>query len=176
MPKIKEDRVGRLTSGRKSETPSPVNTLEKVLSPSFSIREFVSGYLLRSQNKSSGFDAPRTKHASCRAAPAPGPFCKFTHPYPNLPIRGRRGPPRIPPVGRKCTASDQPKPAMLDDDGSSKRVISDHVLIPAASAGRCIRGIRVARRCGKRPPNQPEGLLLTERRCIVSASPARLRA
>jgi hypothetical protein len=92
LPKIKEDRVGRLTSGRKSETPSPVNTLEKVLSPSFSIREFVSGYLLRSQNKSSGFDAPRTKHASCRAAPAPGPFCKFTHPHPNLPMCGRRGP------------------------------------------------------------------------------------
>ena len=35
-----------LISGRKSEMPSPVNTLEKVLSPSFSIREFVSAFLL----------------------------------------------------------------------------------------------------------------------------------
>jgi hypothetical protein len=36
-------------TGRKSGIPSPVNTLEKVLSPSFSIREFVPGFLSGSQ-------------------------------------------------------------------------------------------------------------------------------
>jgi hypothetical protein len=44
-----------------------------------------------------------------RAAPEPGPFCKFTHPYPNLPIRDLWGPPRIPPALRQCTADNRPK-------------------------------------------------------------------
>jgi hypothetical protein len=32
------------------------------------------GFLLGSQNKSFSFNAPPTKHASCRAAPKPGLF------------------------------------------------------------------------------------------------------
>jgi hypothetical protein len=61
----------------------------------------ITAFLLGSQNKSFIFKVPPTKHASWRAAPKPGPLCKFTHPYPNLPIRGRRGPPSFPPVRRR---------------------------------------------------------------------------
>ena len=90
-----------IRDGRIYEFPRVVNKLENPRPAGFSIREFVSASLLGSQFKSFRFNAPPTKHASCRAAPKPGLFCKFTHPYPNLPILPTGGPPRIPPVLRK---------------------------------------------------------------------------
>ena len=57
-----------ITSGRKSEIPSPVNTLEKVLSTSFSIHEFVSACLSGSQTTPvvNRFPAPRRFKASAQ--------------------------------------------------------------------------------------------------------------
>ena len=100
-----------------------VNTLEKASVPEFSCRVFVLAFPLGSQNKSFSFKAPPTKHASCRAAAEPGPFCKFTHPYPNLPIRGRRGPPSFPPVRCQRSLRSPPPthevPPSLADENSA---------------------------------------------------------
>ena len=64
---------------------------------------------LGSQFKSFCFNVSHSKHASCRAAPEPGLKLGITHPYPNLPIRGRRSPPRFPPVRRQCAARNWPR-------------------------------------------------------------------
>jgi hypothetical protein len=55
----------------------------------------------RSQTISFIVNVSPAKHASCRASPKAGLFCKFTRPYPNFPILDRQGTPRIPPVLRK---------------------------------------------------------------------------
>lgn len=62
---------------------------------------------LGSQFKSFLFNVSLTEHASCRGAPGRRAKSRITHPYPNLPIRGRSGPPRIPPVLRATTANEQ---------------------------------------------------------------------
>jgi hypothetical protein len=57
-----------------------------------------TGFLSGSQFKSFLFNVSPTEHASCGATSVPGLELGITHPYPNLPVRGRLGPPRIPPV------------------------------------------------------------------------------
>jgi hypothetical protein len=51
-----------------------------------------------SQTISFSFNVSLTEDASCRATSTRWLKFEITHPYPNLPIHGRRGPPSFPPV------------------------------------------------------------------------------
>ena len=63
-----------------------------------------------SQFKSFIFNVSPTEHASCRAGSARRPELGITHPYPNLPVHRRRGPPRIPPVRRHISVEKRARP------------------------------------------------------------------
>jgi hypothetical protein len=96
-----------IRNGRISEFARLVNKLENPRRAGFSNREFVFAYLLGSQFKSFGFNAPPTEHASCRTAPRPGLKSRFTRPYPNFPILICWGTPSFPPVRHQRSAQGQ---------------------------------------------------------------------
>jgi hypothetical protein len=80
---------------------------------------------LRNHRKSCIFSVCPTGHASCRATPKLRLKLGITHPYPNLPIGRRRGPPRIPPAG--TTPARHSRPIPFHSSSSSDRKIPPRV-------------------------------------------------
>ena len=78
------------------ELPRSASPITSVNTPPDSRHQVLRASMKGSQTISFIFSVSPTEHASCRATSGRWLKLGITHPYPNLPIRGRRGPPRIP--------------------------------------------------------------------------------